>query len=313
SGEFGGARSGRGFGLLVLAHALLTLVALAIAGGPNVLFFMVFVSALLGTGTLFHLFQDKPFFAASFSTLTAVYASVFAYFLDDLFGKVSTAATGVGFALPIACFAFACWWQRDIVRAAIARTDVSDEMEFRRSALWLLPVALVGAAVGGLSLVSESVDSDFVFLVAMGTIGAIVMWSSRRVAIFLVEVALLFEEFTQRISNLILPTFAFLTVYAVLVIAFAAIYTQLSRLGTVQHFSVDGVARALTYPEALYFSVVTLSTVGYGDVLPVSSLARALASFEVVSGVLLLLFGFSELISYAREHADDEWRNDDRD
>ena len=36
--------------------------------------------------------------------------------------------------------------------------------------------------------------------------------------------------------------------------------------------------------ELLYFSMVTISTVGYGDVLPVSSTARMLAVIEAVMG-----------------------------
>ncbi|MGD0076389.1 MAG: ion channel [Candidatus Binataceae bacterium] len=41
---------------------------------------------------------------------------------------------------------------------------------------------------------------------------------------------------------------------------------------------------------------------GYGDIIPHSSLARVLASAEVICGFLLLLFGVSELLEYAREH-----------
>ena len=292
-----------GLGLLLLSHALVTLVGLAVTGGPGLLFFCIFTASLAGTTTLVHLFRDKLFFAASFSTLTAVYMSVFAYFLEDVFGKVSPGVAGFGFALPLVCFVLACWWERDVIRAAILKSDLTDEAQLRESALWLVPMVLVGAIVGGLSLVSDIVNSDLVFLISMGIISLIVMWSARDVAMFLVDVALLFEEFVGRIYDLILPAFAFLTVYGVIVIAFGASYTILSRAGGSHHFVVGGVSRALNFPEAVYFSVVTLSTVGYGDIMPVSNFARALASLEVVSGVLLLLFGFSELISYARTRA----------
>ena len=39
--------------------------------------------------------------------------------------------------------------------------------------------------------------------------------------------------------------------------------------------------------ELLYFSMVTISTVGYGDVLPVSPTARMLAVIEAVTGPVL--------------------------
>ncbi len=45
--------------------------------------------------------------------------------------------------------------------------------------------------------------------------------------------------------------------------------------------------------DALYFSVVTMATVGYGDILPVGHAARWLCVSEIVSGVLLLVVGVS--------------------
>ena len=49
----------------------------------------------------------------------------------------------------------------------------------------------------------------------------------------------------------------------------------------------------------MWFSIVTISTVGYGDVLPATSLARALSALEALTGVLYpsVLIGF--LVSQA--------------
>jgi voltage-gated potassium channel len=57
----------------------------------------------------------------------------------------------------------------------------------------------------------------------------------------------------------------------------------------------------ISFPDALYFSLVTLSTVGYGDLAPVGPLARLLSGMEVVAGLLLLLFWFSEIMRSARD------------
>ncbi|MDD7804193.1 MAG: potassium channel family protein [Endozoicomonas sp. (ex Botrylloides leachii)] len=40
------------------------------------------------------------------------------------------------------------------------------------------------------------------------------------------------------------------------------------------------------WPDYLYFSFVTLTTLGYGDILPLSSLAQSLVSLEAIIGVL---------------------------
>ena len=41
-----------------------------------------------------------------------------------------------------------------------------------------------------------------------------------------------------------------------------------------------------SWPDYLYFSFVTLTTLGYGDILPLSSLAQSLVTLEAVIGVL---------------------------
>lgn len=47
----------------------------------------------------------------------------------------------------------------------------------------------------------------------------------------------------------------------------------------------------------LYFSFVTLTTVGYGDVLPVHPVARSLAMLEAVTGPLYLTILLARLVS----------------
>ncbi len=51
-------------------------------------------------------------------------------------------------------------------------------------------------------------------------------------------------------------------------------------------FALPAGVRKGAYPPFLYYSFVTLATVGYGDVLPVSSAARALSNIEGLVGVL---------------------------
>ena len=52
----------------------------------------------------------------------------------------------------------------------------------------------------------------------------------------------------------------------------------------------------LTDDNAIYYSFVTLATLGYGDFLPTSPLARGVATFEVIAGQLYLAVMVARLI-----------------
>lgn len=50
------------------------------------------------------------------------------------------------------------------------------------------------------------------------------------------------------------------------------------------------------FSEMYYFSFVTLTTLGYGDILPVSQLARSLATMEAILGQLYLAVVIASLV-----------------
>ena len=63
---------------------------------------------------------------------------------------------------------------------------------------------------------------------------------------------------------------------------------------------LEGGAPALAVPSvytAIYFSFVTLASLGYGDVLPVSDPARGLAVIEAVGGQLYLAVMVARMVS----------------
>ncbi len=294
---------GRAAATSAASVGLLMLVALAVTGRPNVLFFAILVMAAVSAWFIQWLFPRGRLLAATLVSLIAVYATIFSFFVDEVFGRVSTSAAGVGFSLPILAFMLGCWSWRADVSAALEAPDIGDSQSLLRALFWLLPVFSVGALMYAVSTFAEgAVNSQLAFLLSMSAIAIIVLIASRTIATFLLDAGLLFEEFFSRMAQLVVPAFAFLTFYALLVIIFASLYTLMSQHAVQPHFQIGGERRPLAFSEAVYFSVVTLSTVGYGDILPASNVARALASVEVICGVLLLLFGVSELQEYAREH-----------
>ena len=62
---------------------------------------------------------------------------------------------------------------------------------------------------------------------------------------------------------------------------------------------------SLDLADAFYFSFVTIATLGYGDVVPVSPPARGLAMVEAVSGQMYMAVLVARLVSlYARQRED---------
>jgi hypothetical protein len=58
---------------------------------------------------------------------------------------------------------------------------------------------------------------------------------------------------------------------------------------------------ALQHPaELLYFSLVTLTTLGYGDIVPVLGVARMVAALEAAAGVLYVAITVAVLVSAYR-------------
>jgi hypothetical protein len=84
-----------------------------------------------------------------------------------------------------------------------------------------------------------------------------------------------------------------------------AVYLLLAMLwGMGYHLLVGFVpdAFSVSSPSAyalMYFSLVTLSTAGYGDIAPVHPLARSLAAAEALAGPLYLTILVARLVSQA--------------
>jgi voltage-gated potassium channel len=281
-------------------------VAAAVAGVTSPLFFAMVLSAGLVIAVIRALFPAGRLFPVAFASLLAVYATIFSLFVEEIFRGIGDAFLVVGFCLPIFVFVVGCWLRRDQIRVLVAHPAISSEQRVLRAAVWLVPVFFIGAIVILLSRTVGSVlNMDMVFLGAMSLIGLIVLTVSRDVAVFLVDAGLLFKEFFRRVSRLVIPAFAFVTFYSLLVILFASAYRLISVYIPESHFNVGGALRGLSFSESIYFSIGTISTVGYGDIIPYSNLARVLSSFEIFCGIMLLLFGVSELLEYAREHRQD--------
>ncbi|MEQ8394536.1 potassium channel family protein [Thalassobaculum sp.] len=282
---------------IVVTVVLLSLIAAAI-GGETWEVSTAVLATVVAVATLLHrLFPGSRFFTITFANAIGVYACLYASFLESLYTGVDTTVALIGFLLPILAFATGVFIRRHAIRSVIASAHPHIQRRFGRAFLWLIPVALIGFGnfIVPLGSLDPLAQSEWL-LVAMGAIALVVLLASRNVAVFLIDTGLLFEDFFETVAGLVKPAFAFLTFYSMIVVLFATLYRLLGRLDTAPTFMIDGTARDPTFVESLYFSIITLSTVGYGDIVPITYAARIVVALQVVSGIMLLLFGFHALM-----------------
>ena len=292
---------------LIFTGLLLGLISLAVAETGATFSFVMPAIILAAVGGMYLLFPGSGFIVISLANFLGVYACIFIFFASTNFLSSSGWVVHLGFVMPILAFLAGAWFNRKSLRYLVKADRVRDERHLDRTFFWLLPVFGIGALTFFVpEYISNPETVDIVFLAAMGAISVVVIFASHDVTTFLLDSGLLFESFFRRSARLLVPAFAFLTFYSLLVIVFACIYRILDRFTLANQFLVRGTLEEIAFSDALYFSVIAMSTVGFGDILPNSDAVEVLVAVQIICGVLLLLFGFSEIISYARERQRDQ-------
>lgn len=137
----------------------------------------------------------------------------------------------------------------------------------------LLFVVRVGADAGYLPFASALVQT------AVGLVGLLAAAGALR---FVVRSGTINDE----------TIYAALSTYLLAGLFFGQIYWSIEQLAP---GSIIG-PEPLTEASAVYYSFVTLATLGYGDFLPRTDLARGIATFEVIGGQLYLAVMVARLI-----------------
>ncbi len=93
--------------------------------------------------------------------------------------------------------------------------------------------------------------------------------------------------------------FGALSIYLMLGLAWASLYTllELAAPGSFRFVSEYGPLDVARQVDLVYFSLVTLTTTGFGDITPLSDRARSLAALEAIAGVLYLAVLVSRLVN----------------
>ncbi|MCL4251064.1 MAG: hypothetical protein KJ065_23135 [Anaerolineae bacterium] len=121
-----------------------------------------------------------------------------------------------------------------------------------------------------------------------------------------VQVLLRYIFTTRRVSRDVI--FAACAIYLLIGAVFVGVFGALD-IVTVQQTgghafrdSLVAATDALPWQHIVYYSYVTLTTMGYGDVLPVTAWARSLASLEAIIGVLYLTVVVARLVGLYASH-----------
>jgi len=281
------------------------LITGAVADVVDYLAIVVLAAIATSAGFFFVFFPGNTFLTVSLANALSIYACVFVVLVESNFKIHSTWEIPTAFILPIVAFLSGAFRRRREIRLIVIAEHLRGEVRFSHVVQWMMPVIL--AAVLTFLVPTQgfgSVGQVAILLGIMSMVSVIVFLMSRDVCAFLVSTDILFEALFRRLGALVVPAYAFFTLYSVVVVGYGCAYRIIDVLSVQPHFAINGVTRDITFPESLYFSLVTLSTVGYGDIVPLTNVVRVLIGSEILIGIVLLLFGVSEILTQARGRRD---------
>lgn len=91
--------------------------------------------------------------------------------------------------------------------------------------------------------------------------------------------------------------YAGICMYLMLGFAFGAIFYLINILDPTSFVTSSALLAGGDHPDLMYFSFVTLATLGYGDITPRTNLARSLSVVEATSGMLYIAVFMARLVS----------------
>ena len=211
---------------LATTLGLLGLISLLLGIAEGYLAAVMIGSVIGVVGSFHYLFGAGRAFSFALANLVGTYACIFLFFAQSNFDQVGPVGLSIGFLMPLPAFVLGSLRRRGDIQKVMLARRFQDERRFARVLLWLAPVFVIGVLT---FLVPRGPGMEHVqlalLLIGMALVSAIVFCVSHDVAVFLLDTELLFAAFFRRIARLIVPAFAFLTFYSLLVILFASFYS----------------------------------------------------------------------------------------
>ena len=94
-----------------------------------------------------------------------------------------------------------------------------------------------------------------------------------------------------------------IVVFMIIGIVWALLYNLLDLVSPGAFSMRNPMATEVPFSQYLYFSFVTMSTLGYGDMVPVNPIAKSLVIFQGMIGLLYPVIMIARLVSMEVEHS----------
>ncbi|MBF7731653.1 potassium channel family protein [Pseudomonas sp. N040] len=124
--------------------------------------------------------------------------------------------------------------------------------------------------------------------------------------------ALLFSALIHRLTRQRPVTgellYGLVAIYLQIALLFAILYDGIEIFRPGSFVAGSGIA-PLEADDFTYFSLITLTTVGYGDIYPIHPLARLLVTFEAVTGVMFIGLSMARSLMLIADDSVDELNN----
>jgi hypothetical protein len=171
-----------------------------------------------------------------------------------------------------------------------------DRPDLRNSRYWIGSTAVLGTALGGLIFLFGGHNAS---ALAKGLISALVyaggLWLGLLLGNLVTQwIAALAPAF-QLLRQLGRTLSAFAAGYIAIIILFATFYGAIWRLEGMGALAGAGIPTTPDFGVFLYFSLVTATTVGYGDIVPQSLAARSVTGIESLVCLAWTLVVFAAL------------------
>lgn len=300
-----GRRAARRQALLAtgMTLAFMLLVALGVSDQGWTFAAAALLIASLALGLLHLMFPQGLLFALGLANGLAIYVCLFVVIGRAAFPDAPDWARSVGFLLPVLSFVLACVVRRRSLETVASAAHGADLRHFPRILRWMARISVIGALC--LSLPVNRTEPGWqaaVLLGAMAVLAAFTASSVGPIVRLLVDVSAIMRQVGRRVRFLAVPIATYVSLFALLAVAFGCVYRIADGFSERHIFMLMGRPDEISFSDALHFSIVTLSTVGYGDIQPTDDGIRLLAAIQMILGQLLLLFGFAEIM---RSHASD--------